>query len=343
MNKYFLLTLLALVLAPAATAQCPANGTSGCSLDYGATPQGDQVTLQGYDITFQRPNTLPVNTKLTLAITVTKNGQPATGLDIQGQIIDPETTNELFFGEVTEPTPGTYQMTWKPGFAGDYYLQYIFRANNTAVKPLFALPINDPRATYAFYALLALAIISAIIGIYASLTKKPKKNITWKPLLYGLGLAIILVFLGYSVKVFYESGGERGFVICGKEGCDIAIHWHSQLYMTVCGDDYHLPLEAGDLDRVHTHKERDYLHFHSLVKTDRTGENLLEPEKLYIGDVFDQLDIPFTSTCFADYCNGDTCPDGSTGELSMTVNGIPNQEFDEYTYQDGDEIHITFG
>jgi len=329
---------LFLLLLPVAFAQCPVDG-SGCGIDYGQKAEGNAIDVKGYHIELLRPERLLVSTKIAFPITVTQNGTPVSDLDLQGQIVDPESLKEVFFGNVEETEPGTYQMHWTPGFAGDYYLVYIFRENETLIKPFFDVSIVDPRADYAWYILLALGILSILVGGYFAFQKK----FAWKPLAYGIGLGALLIFLGYSVSVFYESGGERGFVICGNDGCDLAIHWHTQLSMSVCGEGFHLPLEAGDLDRVHTHKERDYLHFHSLVKTDPTGNNILTPEQLYIGDMFKQLDIPFNSTCFDGKCNGDICENtGEPGQLKMTVNDIPNTEFDEYSYKDGDEIHITF-
>jgi len=102
-------------------------------------------------------------------------------------------------------------------------------------------------------------------------------------------------------------------------------------------------LEAGDLNKVHTHKEIDRLHYHSLIKMDEKGQKILEPWKLNVGILFEELGITFNSECFGNYCNGDNCPDGTPGTLRMTVNGVPNNQFNEYPYKDGDEIHITFG
>ena len=41
---------------------------------------------------------------------------------------------------------------------------------------------------------------------------------------------------------------------------------------------------------------------------------ILEPEKLSVGNLFDQLGLKFTSTCFIDHCNSDKCPDGKEGK-----------------------------
>lgn len=324
MKRALLLLLLILPFAYAQEACTP----SECIEEY---------RIDGYDITFHAPEHANVGDKLTFSIDVMQNGTRQEGLEVQGRIVDPENDNEIFFAQVQE-NAGTYSFTWTPNFAGTYHAQFQIRTEDKAPKITYPLTVADPRATYALWGLVAAGIISIAIGLYLGFRKK----FNWKSLATGAGFGLLLILLGYSVSTFYESGGERGFVICGEDGCDLAIHWHTQLTMTVCGEPYHLPLEVGDLDRVHTHKERDYLHFHSLVKTDPTGSKVLEPEKLAVGDIFEQLGIPFNSTCFNGKCNGETC-NGEPGELRMTVNGIPNEQYDEYSYNDGDEIRITFG
>ncbi len=306
--------------------------------------EGETMRLYGYLISVLRPEAIYVNEEAELAIQVDNpEGKFAKGMDVQGQIMDPATSKDLFYAAADEPYPGEYSFKWMPSFAGEYYVQFIFRAeDDQIVKPTFAVHVEDKRAKYAWAGGIIVALLAVIIGIYESLPLK-KKKFSIKPILVGVGIGALLFFLGYSVSSYYEVGGERGFVVCGPEGCDLALHWHSQLHMTVCGEAYNLPLEAGDLDEIHTHKERDYLHFHSLIKTDEAGTEILEPEKLAIGNIFNQLDIRFTDECFADYCNGDKCPDGKPGTLSMIVNNIPNDKFADYSYKDGDEIRITFG
>ncbi len=321
------------------------GGTSGCgySPDQGA-PEGDHLVLYNYTIDFHRPDNLAANTEQHLSITIhSADGSLAEGLDLQGQIVDPATLRDIYYSEVYEEAPGIYAFRWKPSFAGDYYIQYIFRsADDTIIKPTFAIGIRDSRATYAWMIGIVLAVLSVAGGLYSAWPRN-KKSFSYKSLLAGLAVAALAIWLAYSVASFYSIGGERGFVVCGDDGCDLAIHWHSQLHMDICGEPFHLPLEAGDLNRVHTHKELDYLHFHSLVKTDETGTTILEPEKLAIGRMFEQLGIPFTDKCFGDYCNGDTCPGGTQGTLTVTVNGVPTDAFADYSYKDGDDITITFG
>lgn len=267
-----------------------------------------------------------------------------TGQEIQAAIHEPGTEVGILYLATEEVIPGTYKFEWSPNFAGDYEIRYAFRnIEGTTVAPLYKLQVIDKRAVNATYGSLALAIL--IIGLSTALSFKKKgrkKKFVPKTLIVGIIIGLAVYGLGYSLSQFYSEGGEKGFIVCGDEGCDLAIHIHSQLHMSVCGEEYNLGLEKGDLGRTHTHKERDYLHFHALIKTDITGTKILEPEKIYLGELFDQLNIPFTKTCFADKCNGDLCPNGQPGTLKVIVNGIPNEDFDEYVWNDDDEIEIRF-
>ena len=313
-------------------------------LGYYTLETNEQVLqLKGYDIHFMPTEKFHVEKESTFTIEIIKSdGSLAEGMDVQGQIYDPNIKNEIFYTLAKEIAPGKYSFSWKPGFAGTYVAQFIYRASDDEMlQPSFLIQVDDPRAQYWFIGAIILAIVCIIWGLYAALPRKRKKfNI--KPLLTGLVIGIVFIGLGYSVSYFYQAGGEKGFIICDEKGCDIAVHRHSKLHMTVCGKPYHLPHEGGSLSSVHTHKKADRLHFHALTKVDEKTQELLEPEKLSIGLVFERLGIRFTDTCFTDYCNGDACPDGTSGTLSMIVNDVPNEEFNTYSYKDGDEIRIIF-
>ncbi len=308
----------------------------------GTTP--DSLHIRGYDITFSRPpDTLAANRDATLTVVVKDPGSaPAAGLNVQGQILDATVGKEIFFAAATEGPPGTYGFSWKPSFAGDYLVQFIFHTKDDEVlQPTFPIRVDDPRATYAWVGGLLVAAIAVALG---ALTARPKADRKFRvvPLLVGVAIGAGAVGLAYSLGVYYQGGGERGFVVCTAQGCDLAVHWHSELEMSACGKPYHLPLERGDLNRQHTHKEQDRLHFHAVIKTNEAGSELLEPEKLRLGELFDQLKLRFTKTCFLEHCTGDPCPDGRPGALTVTVNGVPNPDLSDYVWKDGDTIRIAF-
>jgi hypothetical protein len=293
------------------------------------------MNLAGYEITILRPTTTNVGDQLTFAIQVDKDGSYVSNLEVQGQIIDPETNKDIYYAKAEETYDGEYTFSWQPGFAGDYYVQFVIRVDD-GIKPTFAITVEDPRGKMWLTGGIILAILALIIGIVSA--RKQKKII---PAITAIGIGLLFVWLSYSVSYFYQAGGERGFVVCGDDGCDLAIHWHAQMYFDLCGQDYTLPLESGDLNNVHTHKEANYLHYHALIKTNEAGSEILEPEKLAIGNIFDFMGVEFTNECFNGYCNGQDC-NGKPGTLKVIVNGQENSEFNNYWYKDGDEIEVIF-
>jgi len=298
--------------------------------------------IADYDIAFISESKAYVNQNTPFTVQIQNlDGNTLTNLEVQGQIVDEQTRKEIFYAKATEKKPGEYTFSWKPSFAGKYLVQFLFRQNNEAIQPQFPIQVNDIRSTYAWIITISGAIIVLLIGLFMSLPKK-KRKFHASPLLVGIVAAVVLLGIGYSVSYFYQAGGEKGFVICGKQGCDLSVHWHSDLHFNLCDTDFSLPLEAGDLNKQHTHKERNKLHFHALIKTNEAGTELLEPEKLRLGELFDHLGIRFTDTCFGDYCNKDLCNE-KTGQLTMTVNDLSNNKFADYIWKDGDEIKIGFG
>ncbi len=173
-------------------------------------------------------------------------------------------------------------------------------------------------------------------------------------IVYG-GLAVLIIGIFYFLSV---PGGTAedpnapqpppGYVV--PQG---AIHWHTRLKILINGEEEPIPNDLGIssgniLDRhltgamgispIHTHVETgdggEYnedgtkLHLESSPKA--------KPSVLTLGYFFKIWGKQFNSTCILDKCNG---PDGT---VKMTVNGMPNADFDRYFMRDGDQIVITF-
>lgn len=159
-----------------------------------------------------------------------------------------------------------------------------------------------------------------------------------KKILLALILAsvILLVATGfYSYRRFKESGfEEEGFVVCNKEDvCEKSVHIHATLNVSICGENKNLPKETGRLNRVHTHKEQNLLHFHERLRVSPQTQELINPEPLTIKAAIREIlkiELP------------DQCPDGKPGKLKLTVNGEPQGKIPDYVWKDGDKIELTF-
>ena len=91
-----------------------------------------------------------------------------------------------------------------------------------------------------------------------------------------------------------------------------------------------------------THKERRKLHFHERLPVDAETKEVTDYTSLTLGPYLESIDIPFTSECISETCNGDLC-DGEVGSLSFIVNGESNSEYENFAWDEGDIIEITFG
>lgn len=182
------------------------------------------------------------------------------------------------------------------------------------------------------YIILCLALAFLLIS-----KRKKIKNILLTEL-------ILLIFFGliYSVAQYYNQDVEQGIIICKNQNdCSLSQHTHADLEVSVCGKEHIFPFEKGDLDKAHTHKEKNKIHFHTLLKVDPLTNEILDPTELKIKSFFKQMGERFDANCILDKCNGDLCST-TPGKTSMTVNTIENSQLENYIWKDGDTIRISF-
>lgn len=116
-----------------------------------------------------------------------------------------------------------------------------------------------------------------------------------------------------------------------------SVHWHATLDIRVCGE----PAGVEDLGSTSSHVGLSLLHTH--------GDNLVHVEgapryfsDITLGRFFNGLGIEFSDTGIYGYENGDLCPNGSPGTLSVSVNGEPIQNATQYPVKDENQIKIAF-
>ncbi len=174
--------------------------------------------------------------------------------------------------------------------------------------------------------------------VASSVSKKSRK----KTLIALVVAAIILVSVYF---IFFNGNEEAKPVISSEDGSDGAyrvnldevpkrpIHWHPQLTITIKGQQQQIPRNLGIGGSfeypVHTHDDVPTLHY----ELDRPTA-----DTMVLGYFFNTVwRKKFDRNCIFDYCNGEQ------GNLTMTVNGKPNYQFDKYIPKDKDEIRIVFG
>ncbi len=110
------------------------------------------------------------------------------------------------------------------------------------------------------------------------------------------------------------------------------IHWHPHVTITITEKLVTIPeglgLSGSVHNPVHTHATDNILHWEVDSPT---------VDNMQLGYFFNRVwRKTFNSQCIFDSCNG---PEGN---LTMYVNGVPNNEFDHYMPKDKDEIKIVF-
>ena len=163
--------------------------------------------------------------------------------------------------------------------------------------------------------------------------KKPVKK-----LVFAAAVVAVLV-LGYLI-IFSNGDGEKP-VIAGNDDYSVnfdevpknPIHWHPKLTIIIKGEQKQIPRNLGIGGSfeypVHTHDDVPVIHYELDRPTADTAT---------LGYFFNAVwRKKFDNNCIFDYCNG---PEGN---LTMTVNGKPNYQFDKYIPKDKDDIRIEFG
>ena len=163
--------------------------------------------------------------------------------------------------------------------------------------------------------------------------KSRKRKKLFKNLIKYSLVLIILAGIGYGLFTFIinsEPSEENKF----KEGL---VHWHAKTSISVCG-------EIRSLENLGTEENLaglPLLHTH--------GDNLIHIEgrpvtydDVTLGRYFDSIDIPFSNEKLMEKTNGDKCPDGKEGELTVLLNKKPLENPVNYSVKDNDEFIIRF-
>jgi len=117
----------------------------------------------------------------------------------------------------------------------------------------------------------------------------------------------------------------------------LTTHIHADIKFDLCGQTPVLPRETGPLDGLHTHKEKNLLHFHDRIDLDtqkykETGEKIWQYEKsLTVQEAVDNFGLsPMT------YCQTEEV------EVSVLNNDLPVAEGLQYNWKDGDNLSLVY-
>ena len=158
----------------------------------------------------------------------------------------------------------------------------------------------------------------------------------WKSFIPWIAGLVVLVGLGYGIYSYLSS--QPPAPVSDIPFPLVNIHWHADLELDLCGVKSQLPAPPTGMENLgsatfHTHEDR---------KIHMEG-SFYSPNDLKLGLFMDLVGVPFSSTQIASYKEGDSCPNGRPGKVSMTVNGLPSTALRDYVIHENDQIGILFG
>jgi len=150
-----------------------------------------------------------------------------------------------------------------------------------------------------------------------------------------IGFVIVgLVAFFYVANRF--SGGEKGvttekpITTCQPENapveqqkCYYTAHSHFTLSLQVNGQKQDLHFEKGDLQKSHTHAEKNKIHWHTTIPVDPQTKQVTDYSQLKLKAVFDELKIDYQGK-----------------KVTVLVSGQEKQEGLDYIWQDGDSVEV---
>lgn len=150
---------------------------------------------------------------------------------------------------------------------------------------------------------------------------------------------IAFVIIGL-IAFFYVanrfSGGEKGvttekpITTCqpenappDKQKCYYTAHPHFTLNLQVNGQKQDLPFEKGDLQKPHTHAEKNKIHWHATLSVDPQSKKVTDYSPLKLSAVLDELGVQYQGK-----------------NVIVVVNNQAKPVEIDYIWQDGDAIEI---
>lgn len=160
------------------------------------------------------------------------------------------------------------------------------------------------------------------------MTKKTKTN-KIKIVLYLVILAIVSYVIFFSIREYRKEAEAMGIVVCGENECIKTMHIHADINFDLCGKTVDLPRETGALNGLHTHKEKNYLHFHDKVKLNAETKVQELDERLAVQEVIDTFELNPEIYC-------------GTSEVEVSV--LVNEQLSDlnYNWKDDDKIKLIY-
>lgn len=140
-----------------------------------------------------------------------------------------------------------------------------------------------------------------------------------------------VALLAYSAWQYQTEGIEQtGITVCDAQTCLKTVHVHADIVPDLCGTLVTLPRESGPLNGLHTHKEKNYLHFHDRISLDPATMEELPELRLRVDEVLKVFELKLESHC---------PPNAS---MEVWINDAIAPEELQTQWKDGDDIVLRF-
>ncbi len=108
-----------------------------------------------------------------------------------------------------------------------------------------------------------------------------------------------------------------------KQKCYYTAHIHMNLHVINGGQTVDLSFEKGDLQKSHTHAEKNKIHWHVTLPVDPKSKQITDYSPLRLKAVLDEFQINYQGK-----------------KINVLVNGQEKSEGVDYIWQDGDTVEV---
>jgi len=150
------------------------------------------------------------------------------------------------------------------------------------------------------------------------------------------GVIAVIVIAGIALFLSLPKPEPVNLVIGGLTFPLGAIHWHATPLISVCGENIPIPVTVPG-----RHLGTPLLHTHEDKQIHIEG-NVSSPSEITLGLFMANVGMKFSSTKLIDKSNGDVCSNGQVGQVKLLVNGVENNEFENYVIREGNTLEMKF-
>ena len=292
------------------------------------------------------PDLFAVQSKVPIFIEIKDKSTQTHIKDLSVKVVVNDANSKTVFEGKVEEKGENYVFEYTFDRSGDYTIHVNFnygpQGRNSEHNFYFPIFVSEAISTqtnsFFIFAIIAGVLSLCVIYFLGFRKKNLKAAAIW------VIIIIALAALAYSLSETLKQDQGLGIVTCvNSTTCYWTAHIHAYLPISICGNDFRLPIEVGALNGPHTHEEKNIAHWHDRLPYDQKTSSITNTEPLTLGAFSEAVKINLDNDRINDKKNGDLCPDGTTGTLKIFVNGkYYSDNIKDYIWRNRDVISIFF-